>query len=182
MTLNMPEAITMRPWDVRRKLPVPFANTFEDGTHDFTTMNTYAVMACANGRLCGICGERVGYWIGFFGGDGAASVRTYNDPGMHVECVYAAMGLCPYILNSGMSRAIHGEESNLARSPHGKQSAQPGGWVDTHPTRWALLITRQYQLEIRRAKSGAQVPLFIPAPAKEIRYFVYDAGKLVPEK
>lgn len=164
--VDLPAALAARPWDERRKLPVPYVNEFPDGTVDFTGVHGQRQLECARGRLCGLCHEPIGYWVAFLGGPASARLRTYSDPPMHEACAEAATRLCPHLARRDMKRAPdHRLRDDVVTPP---------GFVDERVDQVVMGITRQYRVEFK----GGFVTI-LPAPWKRLRTFTYDnAGRL----
>lgn len=167
-----------QPWDVRRKLPIPAAHMFEDGTWDYTVLNGRLANKLAAARRCGSCGEEMGYYVAFLGGHVAASTRTYTDPPMHPECAEVSVWLCPYIARNDMQRAPEGV---TPRSPHGDEAITPDFLDMSHPTLWGLLTTRKYEIKYELQDDGI-IAVFKPAHAVEIRWYDYDDNGMIKER
>ena len=148
-------------------LPIPFVQAFKaDGTTpDFTAIDPIKAMECARHRLCGLCGEKMGWWVAFVGGPQSAKLGTYGDPAMHPECAEQALELCPHIANQRTSRATK-------VAPNVVEQA---GYVAAKPEQWCVYITRNFELK------GFGNNWFIKAAAaKRIDIYEYNnKGKLV---
>jgi hypothetical protein len=68
---------------------IRFVNETEGGTGDFAAIQAEKGIACAQQRLCAICGTPLQYWIAFLGGARCAEQRIYLDPPMHPACAEA---------------------------------------------------------------------------------------------
>lgn len=82
---DMPPSLATRPRDPRRGLPIPPVNLHPDPSTgapmlDFTTVNTTTATSLAIDRRCSLCGELMGYWVGFLGSPRAAELMQYADP------------------------------------------------------------------------------------------------------
>src|SRR5919202_3714102 len=107
---SLPPDLADRPVDERWGLPIPFVNTYDDGSHDFGAINRRRSIQCALSRLCGMCGISLAYDIAFLGGPKAAESRSYTDPPMHVGCAEAALDLCPHLARHAVPRSEREEE------------------------------------------------------------------------
>src|SRR3954447_26510248 len=101
----IPARLADRPFDDEYGLPIPFVNSFDDGSHDFGAINRRRSIQCALSRLCGMCGTSLEYDIAFLGGPKAVESRSFTDPPMHVSCAEAALDLCPHLARHDTPRA-----------------------------------------------------------------------------
>ncbi len=153
---DVPEQIARLPKD-SRGFPIFFGiQGPKEGQHDFRLMNMANVRRCIKERLCGICGEKLGYWIAFVGGPKSCTTRVFSDPPFHVECAEFAFKVCPYILNRGWDRSmLPRANETLKDDPYGNFSR-----IRFH----GIFVTRGYKMLILPAV------LFKAHPAKEIRW------------
>ncbi len=82
------------------RLVVPFMVDATRSPIDFKALDDAHIAACANQRLCGICGR----WIrrGDFAFIGPDDGRIcYADPWMHRACAELAMEQCPFLGGRG---------------------------------------------------------------------------------
>ncbi len=149
--------IARRPVDPRTQLPIPFVNDRGDGA-EFAVIQTERSLECARRHLCGVCGERLTYWIAFLGGPQSAERGTYSDPPMHEECAEASTVLCPHLAR----RAPH-RSRKIKNRP---DVHTPGGFVEEKPPGFVMVITRSFTLS----------PNFIyhAGTIKRRRYYTYD--------
>lgn len=177
----LPESLAARPWDERRKVPVPLMNMRpvdiegnpgavpgDEGVEwvaDFTAIYAPTVYKCGRDRLCGLCGADLGYWVGFLGGPKSHANRAYIDPPAHVECLEAALRLCPHIAAPNHQRAPDHRMSSTVSAPAGFDAARADEWV--------MGITRDYKME-----ATSQSLIFRPLPFKRTRRFGYVNGTL----
>jgi hypothetical protein len=83
-----------------RGYPIPFTVWYDkEGKPDFRVTDQNKWLACAEQRLCGVCGEKLEYWIFFVGGPKAIETRTFYDPPMHDTCASYSVMLCPHLNN-----------------------------------------------------------------------------------
>ena len=169
--LDIPPALAARPTD-RRGLPIPYsAGTTPEGEYVPTAVDAMKAWMCGTERRCGVCGELMGYWVAFVGGPMSAETRTYTTPPMHIDCAEASIALCPHIAY---------ESRNRARKHKGEVVTMPG-FVDDKPDEWFLYVTRSYEQKLY-TRRGHEGYVFLPAPAKFIRRFVYDDGGHIKEE
>jgi hypothetical protein len=81
-----------------RGLPVPFTVTWVNGVPDFRVIDHDQVRRCVAGRLCAICGRRLGEHLWFIGGPvSLEQSHLFADPPMHERCAGFAMTACPFL-------------------------------------------------------------------------------------
>jgi len=95
--IEPPARLRNRPRDPRGYV-IPW-NTFvaADGTASFAVLDHARVQRALRGRLCGMCGSRMGRHIYFIGGPLCASNGYFYDPPMHRECALYALQACPHL-------------------------------------------------------------------------------------
>lgn len=166
----MNRRLAARPVDPRRRLPIPHAQLLHpDGTANFAVINAEVAIADADARLCGLCGQPIGYWVAFIAGQSSAQQRAFLDPPMDVECARDALRLCPHLARQRVPRRPDSDNPGVIPPP---------GFVEGKPDRFALYITRSYKLVV----TGPDTYFFEPAPAKTIRWFCYVDGVLTEEQ
>jgi hypothetical protein len=164
--------LAARPIDDRGR-PVPFTAVVDQAGHpDFTAVDVSRALQCARERRCGVCGQRLGYWIAFLGGPKAAEARTYLDAPMcggPGECAEMSLELCPHISREATRRARRA----------GAGVVEPEVLDMDKPAVWVLYLTRDFtwQMHEDRTNVGAY-PVFHPAAAKSRRAFRYIEGRL----
>ena len=170
--MDMPERLAARPFDRKRKLPIPYVNDAGDGVHDFTVVIAEKGYEVGTSRRCGLCGQQLDYWIAFLGGPSTVTNRLYTDPPMHVDCAKASLRLCPYIARRNMKRVPEERTAGHALTP--------AGFVDAHPEAYVLYITRDYKVVRLPQPDGEFAVGFRPAAPKELLTYRYDdAGYLI---
>src|SRR2546429_108420 len=157
-----------------RALRVPPVNLHPDPATgapvvDFTNLNTTVSTRLADARRCSLCGNEIGYWAAILGGPRAAELMRYTDPPGCVDCLQAAVILCPHI-------AI--ERHRRARADRPRAGIIPPGSHGDKPAPWILGITRRYRTLFlpEHRFSG-----YLPAPFRTIHTYTYDAdGRINP--
>ncbi len=175
---DVPPALAARPWDERRHLPIPVVAEFE-GEVNFAAINSEVALEMARQRMCGLCGQEMGYWVAFLGGPKSAEQGTYGDPPMHPDCAEAAVLLCPHIALSHHRRVSDARQAQLAA---GHPVTVHEGWVEDKPDEWVMYITRQYEIDMRPAAGGGVAPVYIARPSKTRRRFTYDEEGRIREQ
>lgn len=98
---------------------------------------------CVEERLCGICGESLGYWLVFIGGPVSVENRLFMDPAMHPECADYALEACPYLLGSSEHASAETLERRAERDGIDRTTLDYAS--DEAPDRIAVYRTRRYQ-------------------------------------
>jgi hypothetical protein len=145
-----------RPIDPRNRLPVPFVNDTGDGS-EFAVIQPNRTFECARKHLCGVCGQKLTYWIAFLGGPQSAVRGTYTDPPMHEECAEASTHLCPHLARRAPTRSRKVEKRADVYTPPGFVEEKPPGFV--------MVITRSFTF-----RAG----LYSAGTIKRRRYYEYD--------
>jgi hypothetical protein len=159
MSTDIPECLRDRPFDERRKLPVPFMNVIDDDRWDFTTITGTQVLRCIEDRLCSVCGNSLDYWFAFIGNEASAVSHRFTDPPMHPECALASLRLCPMINHGNMSRAKAPRVKPLdGEAVFGPQFSRE------RPAAWVMGTTQRYKVEKRDGYL-----FFISGPYKRVR-------------
>jgi hypothetical protein len=165
---DLPAALRERPFDVRRKIPVPYFNTDPEGRVDFTGIDYGKAVECGVNRLCGLCGKPLTYWIAFVGGPLSLANRTYSDPPFHQECAKAAMALCPFLRVQSHRRTP--EEKFGDDSWHAPEADM------NKPVEWIIGVTRDY-----RMMPHAGGILFLPKPIHHLTRYRYNDNGILEE-
>lgn len=167
--IPLPASLAERPRDPRRGLPIPPVSLHtRNGVEvvDFVSINGPVGVALATERKCSLCAGDMEYWVAFLGSLENYRERLYLDPPAHIECMHAAVSLCPYI-------ALQHHRRMSARRVDG-DTIVPEGFREAQPDRWLMGITRQYRVEVR-----GRVALYRPSVFKATRMFGYgDDGAI----
>jgi hypothetical protein len=105
--------------------PWPFMTSRED----IRDLDPRVIMRCAAEHLCGICGDKLDYWICFVGGPLTMQNHRSNDPAFHLDCARYALQVCPYIVRP---RAERGLDAGPLQSPE-------------RPDVFGLAVTRNFK-------------------------------------
>lgn len=75
---------------------IPYVLLWRDGKPDFTTLDPVRVRKCLEGRLCGICGQKISPKdaLAYVGGSNST---VFKDPHNHQECAIRAFAKCPFL-------------------------------------------------------------------------------------
>ena len=138
--IAMPPEVAARPRD-KRGLPILFTSEIEDdGTPNFRVSDGRKVAECAKKQLCGVCGQKLGYWIAFIGGPMGCENRCFADPPMHRACAEYALNVCPYL-------ATKADRSLALQAKHGDEfAANDPTLIVEKPSKVGLYMTRGFRL------------------------------------
>lgn len=204
-TVPVPENMRDMPRDLVRGFPILFTQQppiegWEPSSapHDFRMVLMERVIQCGKDRLCGVCGKPLNYWMAFVGGPLSVKNRSFVDPAMHVDCALYAVRVCPYMVAHAVPRREDGAYGPVSLAERARRD--PGGKAEK-PDRWAVLVTRGYDMEnaaqavvrhdpkIRaQLAQGMRVTLpptfyesllFVAKSAKSVRWFA-DGEELIP--
>ena len=164
----MPERIARLERD-SRGYPIFYAIQQDDGGHSFKGVVQDRMIECAQHKLCGICGQKLDYWIAFAGGPLSVKNRAFTEPPMHKECLEYAAQVCPYILRGGWDR------SRTERAEQAKTDDPDGTMA---PSDTYLFLTRGFDV---RLNSTGRYLIFRPRPAKDIRKLTPDMIEVIDE-
>jgi ferredoxin len=170
-----PEAIDKLPFDDKRKLPIPFIAQREDGSFDFTTINSDNAVACLNYRLCAVCGLEREWWSVFIGGPLSHESHNYQTPPMHEECAEFALALCPFIAIAGAKRATDNHASGVLGPAQSAEKPESWHWGKC---RTNTIKARLVPLDPKKPSAG-QAILFQAGRWVDSRTFIYKGKKLV---
>jgi hypothetical protein len=173
----LPTRLAERPVDDEFGLPIPFVNSYDDGSHDFRAVNRRRSIQCALSRLCGMCGISLEYDIAFLGGPKAAESRSFTHPPMHVSCAEAALELCPHLARHATppgDRDIEGESRRRLRP--GVTTADL--FAGDRPSEWVMYVTHNFEIERATAEGGGLVLVFHPGPPEAERRFRFESGQM----
>jgi hypothetical protein len=157
--VDVPKFLRHRPFDERRKLPVPLMNMIDDERWDFVTITASQVDRCIRERLCSVCGKRLDYWLAFIGNEVSGATHTFTDPPMHEACALASLRLCPMINHGNMTRA----KAPRVKPKDGEEFIDPKA-SRVRPVAWFMPITTQFIVGI-----NCRIPYFVSGPYKRVR-------------
>lgn len=99
LTIPIPDILASRP-RTAQGFPILFTTAYINGKPDLRVSNPDKREECFQRKLCGVCGERLNYWLYFVTGKLGVKNRTFSDPPMHSECLNYAMEVCPFLLGT----------------------------------------------------------------------------------
>jgi hypothetical protein len=152
--VHQPASVRRLP--VYKDIPIPFTALVDrHGVPDFKVIDQAKHQLCLQERRCGICGEQMGRFICFIGGQGSLNSRAFVDAPMHEACARFAFTLCPFLLGrKGYSEHVkdHGPEYAM--------QSDIGGQTE-RPTEMGLFITTGFA--VTRSRHGETI-LMAEAP------------------
>jgi len=131
----LPDRFKKLPLDARG-YPIPkFVHTI-DGKPDFRVVRPGWIARCYNGRLCWLCGEKLGLMLAFVIGPMCVINRTTSEPPSHLDCAEYATRACPFMLFPNRKRDPHGLPEN---------KIEPAGiHLDRNPGCFCIYVTQNY--------------------------------------
>jgi hypothetical protein len=78
-------------------LPVPFTVKWNDDGPDFAELDPKLWLEAVEKKLCNVCGEKLGEWAFYIGGELCFNNRSFLDPPMHRNCAALAVKMCPFL-------------------------------------------------------------------------------------
>lgn len=172
-----PDRIRRLPRCPARGLPKPFiAGWNPDGTVAFKVIDPDAEARLVAGRLCGLCGDPLDYWLTFLGDEVSVTdpAGVYVEPPLHEDCAGFAITSpagCPYLQRAKVPWTGTGDEDVLLC---------PADEIYSGPKRdWVMAYAREFRAEWRRGfgagGGGTASRVYVPAPRiVRTRRFAYD--------
>jgi hypothetical protein len=169
-TTIMPPQVAALPRDPRG-YPVFFAVYVDaEGTPDFRVTDDAKRRQCWRERRCGICGDELGYWLWFIGGERSVANRLFSDPPMHEDCARYAMAVCPFLARPQAKYAPDVEERADRLEEGGAEVHVTDTTQTKRPAHMALYRTRRFEVVQLPAIAGGGLSARA-APAKAIEWF-----------
>lgn len=78
-------------------LPVPMLVKWIDGKPDFRQIDPAGFIKAVIEHRCGVCGDKLGDFAWFVGGEKCLENRMFTDAGMHKTCAEESIRLCPFL-------------------------------------------------------------------------------------
>lgn len=110
---------------VFRGYPVPWFVAYPEGEPDFRVADRGKWVQAVQQKLCWVCGQKLGSFLGFVLGPMGGIQRTTNEPAMHRQCAEWSIRNCPFLVRPKMVRrendlpedALEPPGRHLARNP-----------------------------------------------------------------
>lgn len=117
--------------------PIPwFVAELPDGSHDFRIADAEKRSRALVGKLCWVCGDKLGQYVAFVIGPMCAVNRISGEPPAHRDCAIYSATVCPFLSTPGMRRRPIGEE--LGTIP------AAGEMIERNPGVALVWITKNY--------------------------------------
>ncbi len=164
---ELPPEIRHMKIDPRRGLPIPYIVERPGGVANFGVLDPRRAKECYAGRLCAMCGLRMGAEVALYGD--VASLEPdgfYIEAPIHERCAEIALGgLCPFISQERYPRrrqddpqvAVLGDRSYLP---------QIGRTIPKRPS--ILVIAERYEMAIMVTDDG-QMPVYLVPKGEVVR-------------
>jgi len=98
--------------------PVPFVQQWIDGKPDFRVIDPNKVEECVEGKLCAICGRKLGEYCWFIGSDECKEAHMFLDAWMHEECAEFASKTCPFVSGKRRDYSTRPLDESVHNDPH----------------------------------------------------------------
>ncbi len=171
-----PPQIAALPVDERTGFPILFSVQPPEGHPlNFRAVNPANMVRCGKERLCGVCGQRLAYWMYFLGGDQDRTDRLFGEPPMHRECLEYSLHVCPFLSHS--YEPLHKPVSD----EHGAFMGKDPNRHNSRAERMVIYQTRAFKMDVfsRRVPQGTQVTVtYKAAPFTAIEYRTADGKPL----
>lgn len=148
-------------------LPVPFFTDIDPMTQrpNFRAHDPRKHARAVYGRLCGICGRTLNYWLSIIVGPTELAKRTTYMPAMHEQCALYALQACPFLAAQQREAAIRPGDQ-----------AVPTAQLLAKPDRIALAKARNYHVLQASPVEGTEYVRF--SEPFRVDWLVYQNGKL----
>lgn len=159
---ELPPQLRHLPID-ERGYPVPWFVAWIDGKPEFRTADGEKRHRALRGKLCWVCGEKLGRMLAFVIGPMCAVNRISAEPPCHRGCAEYSLRACPFLSKPQMVR----RENNL---PEG--IGCDGEMIRRNPGASILWMTRDYRL-VGDGRGGTLLRL-----GKPLEVVAYSQGRL----
>lgn len=134
----LPERFKKLPLD-ERGYPIPkFVYIDAEGKPDFRVVRPDWIGRCYRGRLCWLCGEKLGRHFAFTIGPMCVINKTTSEPPSHLECAEFACRACPFLAFPNRKRDEH--------TPLPAEAKEPGGiMLRRNPGAIAIYVCETYK-------------------------------------
>lgn len=154
-----------------RKLPVPFITPMEGGRAAWTVLDPQKQVQCLKGRLCAMCGRKMGGEIAFLCDQAALNAYTIEPP-VHERCAeIAAAGLCPFVSLEQVPRRPGDPRDVYACPPETMEGMAKRPFIIAVCETYEPVLASGYGADDRML-------VFVPGPAVRVRRFAWAAGRL----
>jgi hypothetical protein len=137
---NVPARIRALPVD-DRGYPVPWFVAQIDGKYDFRVMDGAKLYEAIAGKICWVCGQKLGVSLAFTIGPMCALNRTIAEPPSHRECAEFSIKACPFLNQTEVKR----NEKGIAEMVKEKDVRLSENGLKRQPGAICLWLTRHYR-------------------------------------
>lgn len=130
--IELPEALAARPR--HGVFPIPFVTGSRNGKPDFRSHDRNRRAECARGRLCQLCGTRMGDRFVLVGFVPSLARRRFGEPPAHEECMEAAWAICPWLAHRRTWEEEWGAVSTIVPRPATEPEVMV--WATASSYRW----------------------------------------------
>jgi hypothetical protein len=145
-----PDRIAMLPLN-EKGYPIPWFVGLHNGVLDFRFMDGEKWRRAVQGKLCFLCGCRLGRYMTFVAGPMCGINRTSAEPPNHIDCAEYAVKACPFLTLPKAKRREAGmpEDRNVA-----------GKMIERNPGVTMLYTTKSYK--VYNVENGALIEMGEP--------------------
>lgn len=173
-----PAALRARPLCTKRKITIPFIAEVDPvtGVANFGVFDSAKVKACVDGRLCAMCGARMGAEIAFIGDAEGLGDKEWIEPPVHERCAEVAMaGLCPFVALERVPRRPVQEGVGVV-AIDAAELEQVGRTIAKRPS--VMALTRTYKPILVRNHAGGVSVMYRAGPLTRLRRYAWRDGRL----
>lgn len=135
---ELPSRMKTLPVDERGYV-VPWFVDWVDGKPEFRAMDREKWARAVRGKLCWVCGEKMGRWMTFVAGPMCGINRTSSEPPAHLECARWSARNCPFLNNPDAIRRVDETVGMVSDNT-------PGFAITRNPGVTMLWTTKDYSL------------------------------------
>jgi hypothetical protein len=162
---EQPKRLKKRPqW---HGMPIPYIALIRpDGEPDFRVTDMDKRNEVMLRRTCQLCGDNLGKWIFFTGGEAAAKANQYFEPAAHLDCLLYAMQVCPFIAG----RLEHADLGKIQEEYKNGNIARVG----THPESGVRI-----QVQVDETYTTVKSPFWVIKKASDWRFLSTPGGTIL---
>ena len=180
---ELPPELAHMPWDERRQLPIPHIVERPGGIANFGVLDPRRARECYAGRLCAMCGLRMGAEVVLYGDEVSLEPDGfYIEAPIHERCAEIALtwppppdttgGLCPFISRERWPRRRQ-DDPQVAVIGDREMLPTIGRTVPKRPS--VLAIVNAYQMAVMITDDG-QMPVYLAPDVLRVRRFGWVDG------
>lgn len=128
-------------------IPIPYFAAKIDGKRDLRFSDPKKQEACANKKVCWVCGKPLDFFAYFVGGEKSAASLFFSDGPMHKECAEFSLTYCPFLATPQLGYSGRNVPANVAHPTHAVTERSPRQSL-TCARRWKAMRMKNRQGEI----------------------------------